>query len=313
MTQETTAFPPDLSELSRGQLLTALRDIGDELGFAEPLGRSHAGIFVEEGDTLFVSFESVSGIEALSPTRTPLGFEMLRRKGWSSLSLISRGDTWFRDPKVYGFFDQLLDDGFFDEFEQVIFYGAGPCGYAAGAFSVAAPGARVVMLQPQATLDPRVTEWDDRFIEHRRLDFTSRYGFAPDMIDAADEAFVFYDPRERFDAMHSALFERRNVTRHRMPYMGSTLQGDMMSLGLLPQVLEQVADGSFSAESFSKMMRIRRKHMPYLRRLLSDVDKAERPDLAKMICSNVVARMKAPRFRRRLAQITATEEANEDA
>jgi len=313
MTQETTTFPPDLSELSRGQLLTALRDIGTELGFAEPLGRSHAGIFVEEGDTLFVSFETMSGIETLSPTRTPLGFDMLKRHGWSSLTLISRGDTWFRDPRVYGFFDQLLDDGFFDEFEQVIFYGAGPCGYAAGAFSVAAPGAKVVMLQPQATLDPRVTEWDERFVEHRRLDFTSRYGFAPDMIDAAEQAHVFYDPRERFDAMHSALYERRNVSRHRMPYMGPALQGDMLSLGLLHQILEQVANDSFTPESFAKMMRIRRKHMPYLRRLLSDVDKMERPELAKMICSNVVSRMKAPRFRRRLAQMQAAEEAARDA
>ena len=40
---------------------------------------------------------------------------------------------------VYGFFDQILDDGFFDEFDTIIFYGAGPCGYAATAYSVAAP------------------------------------------------------------------------------------------------------------------------------------------------------------------------------
>jgi hypothetical protein len=53
-----------------------------------------------------------------------------------------------------------LITGFFDDFDQVVFYGAGQCGYAAAAFSVATPGATVVAIQPQATLDPRVTEWD---------------------------------------------------------------------------------------------------------------------------------------------------------
>jgi hypothetical protein len=43
-----------------------------------------------------------------------------------------------------------VDDGFFDEFEQVIFYGSGSSGYAAAAFSVAAPGATVIAVQPQA-------------------------------------------------------------------------------------------------------------------------------------------------------------------
>ena len=64
---------------------------------------------------------------------------------------------WFRYPKVHAYFNRLVDDGFFDDLDKVVFYGAGPCGYAAATFSVAAPGATVVAIQPQATLDPRVT------------------------------------------------------------------------------------------------------------------------------------------------------------
>ena len=52
----------------------------------------------------------------------------------------TKGDTWFRDNRVYGYFDRLIADGFFEDFDTVIFYGAGSCGYAAAAFSVAAPG-----------------------------------------------------------------------------------------------------------------------------------------------------------------------------
>lgn len=303
MPQSKTSFPPDLSQLSRAEWLTELKRIGESLGFAEPLGKRHASIFVEDGDTLLVSFESVPGIETLSPTRTPLGFDMVRRNGWSSLSVVSHGDTWFRDTKVFAFFDQMLDDGFFDDFENVVFYGAGPCGYAAAAFSVAAPGARVLMLQPQATLDPRVAGWDDRFMEQRRSDFTSRYGFAPDMIEAAHHAHVLYDPNEHLDAMHSALFERRNVTRHRLPFMGGALQADMIELDLLPSLLSAVAEDRLDTKTFAEMLRVRRDHPPYLRRLLARIDANERDDLARLLCQNVVSRLDAPRFRRRLAQL----------
>lgn len=305
MQRNDHSFPPDFSRLSRSEWLGALRKIGQARGFAEPLGKVHAGVFVEEGDTLLVSFETMSGIEALSETKTPLGWEMVQSHGWSSLSILSHGETWFRDPRVYGFFDQLLDDGFFDEFETVVFYGAGPCGYAAAAYSVAAPGARVLLLQPHATLDPRVTEWDDRFTEQRRRDFTSRYGFAPDMIDAAQQAHVIYDPQERLDAMHSALFERRNVQRHRAPFMGGALQADLRVLDLMPSLLSAVAEDRLDTHTFAQVLRARRNHAPYLRKLLMRLDQEERFGLSRLLCQNVVNRMKAPRFRRRLAELEA--------
>lgn len=305
MQRNDQAFNPDLSKLARGEWLAALRKIGQERGFAEPLGKAHAGVFVEQGDTLLVSFESMSGIEALSDTKTPMGWEMIRSHGWSTLSVLSHGDTWFRDARVYGFFDQLLDDGFFDEFERVVFYGAGPCGYAAAAYSVAAPGARVLLLQPQATLDPRVTEWDERFVEQRRRDFTSRYGFAPDMLDAAHQAHVIYDPLERMDAMHSALFERHNTRRFRAPFMGGALQSEFRVLDLMPSLLAATAEDRLDTQCFAQLMRARRNHAPYLRKLLARLDADDRPGLSRLLCQNVIRRMKAPRFRRRLAELEA--------
>lgn len=299
------SFPPDLGNLPRADWLRSLRDIGETRGFAEPLGKAHAAIFVEDGDTLLVSFETTPGIEALSPTRTPLGFDMVASHGWSALTVLAHSDTWFRDPKVFAFFDQLQDDGFFDEFETVLFYGAGPCGYAAAAYSVAAPGARALLLQPQATLDPRVADWDDRFSDQRRRDFTSRYGFAPEMLEGAYRAYVIYDPRERLDAMHAALFERRNVTRLRVPFMGGAIQSDLLTLDILPSLLSAAAQDRLDYRLFAKMMRARRDHGPYLRKLLARLETEKRTGLARLLCQNVVARMKAPRFRRKLAALEA--------
>ena len=115
----------------------------------------------------------------------PLGAEHRAAGGWSHLCLIAEGDTWFRDPAVYAYFDRLVDDAFFEDFDHVLFYGAGMAGYAACAYSVAAPGAQVLALNPRATLDPAAGRWDDRDRAARRLDFTSRYGYAPDMLEGA--------------------------------------------------------------------------------------------------------------------------------
>jgi len=276
------------------------------IGQVEPLGAYHAlgprhfATLVEGRATLLVSFETVQGIRSLSETAQPLGFDMVKAQGWSHLCLVSDGDTWFRDPMVYGYFDGLIDDGFFDSYDDILFYGAGPCGYAAAAFSVAAPGATVLAIQPQATLDPRMTEWDPRFADRRRLCFTDRFGYAPDMLDAAARAFVLYDPHESLDAMHAALFRRGNVTRLRLPNMGSALQTSLIEMDILYNLLVLAGTGKLTAPAFSRLYRARRNHPAYLRALMTRLDADERPYLLSMLCRNVTARMRAPKFRRRL-------------
>ncbi|MDQ2088369.1 phosphoadenosine phosphosulfate reductase [Marimonas arenosa] len=300
--QDTSApIDTDLSGLDKAEWLTRLADTAEARGHFQPLGRKHAAAFIDAGSTLLVSFESIQGIRALSDAARPIGWQMVDTNGWSSLTLISEGDTWFRDPKVYGYFDALIDDGFFDDFDTILFYGAGPCGYAAAAFSVAAPGAKVLSIQPQATLDPRVTEWDERFTHMRRTSFTDRYGYAPDMLDAAACAYVIYDPQVELDAMHAALFTRRNVDKYRLRFMGSAIQSELIEMGLLIPLLSAAADGTLDTQGFAQLMRARRDHPPYLRAVLAHVDHHDRPGLAAMICRNVLARLdNAPRFARRL-------------
>lgn len=296
-----------LEGLNKVAWIRKLAAIAEEHGHFQSCGHKHFGTLVEAGDTLLVTFESMQGAQANPDGGRPLGWDFVLDQGWSHLGLFSDGDTWFRDRNVYGYFDRLIDDGFFEEFETVIFYGAGPAGYAAAAYSVAAPGARVVLVQPQATLDPRVTEWDDRFTHMRRTTFTDRYGYAPDMLDAAHAGVVLYDPSEDLDAMHAALFTRPNVTKLRMRFFGTALQGDLQKMGILPDLLEQAADDTLSAHSFARLHRARRDYGGYLRNMLGVLDSRDRPYLAAMLCRNVSARMNVPRFRRRLEALEKAE------
>lgn len=297
-------FNAELSGLAKGEWLTKLAGIAEEQGYFEPLGPRHFSAFVEKGTTLLVTFETIQGMRVLSESAVPLGWNMVRDHGWSHLCVASDGDTWFRDDALYAYFDRLVDDGFFDEFETVLFYGAGPCGYAAAAYSVASPGARVVAIQPQATLDARVTEWDDRFVDMRRTDFTARYGYAPDMLDAAARAFVIYDPRENLDAMHAALFTRANVHKLRTRHLGDAIQTNMMEMDLLKPLLEQAANGTLDDASFATLWRARRAYPPYLRNLLSALEIDNRAPLIRSLCTNVTGRMNAPRFARKLKELT---------
>lgn len=305
MTQDPISLSDrSLSGLKKREWLTQLAEIAQDSGDFDTLGTRHVaaridGVNVGSG-TLLVSFETVQGIQLQSDIGQPLGWDLVRTQGWSSLCVISDGDTWFRDPQIYAFFDRLTDDGYFEEFDRVVFYGAGPCGYAAAAFSVASPGAVVLAVQPQATLDPRVTEWDSRFTHMRRTSFTDRYGYAPDMLDAAAQGYVLFDPSEDLDAMHAALFTRPNMTKLRLRHMGDALQGDLIEMDILDELLISVADDTLTEQRFATLARARRNHPAYLRNVLGHLDATQRPYLAMLLCRNVVGRMNAPRIKRRL-------------
>ena len=299
-----SSLETSLADHDKAQWLTRMADISETRGHFQPLGRRHLASFIDDGSTLLVTFETIQGIRALSDMAQPLGWELVRAHNWSSLTLMSDGDTWFRAPEVYGYFDALIDDGFFEEFDRVIFYGAGPGGYAAAAFSVASPGATVLAIQPQATLDPRISEWDERFTHMRRTSFNDRYGYAPDMLDAAQQAFVIYDPQVELDAMHAALFTRSNVEKYRLRYMGSSIQSELIEMECFVPLLLRAGTGKLDTLGFARMMRARRDYPPYLRGVLAAIDRQDRPWLATMLCRNALKRLgKAPRFARRLAQL----------
>ncbi len=298
---DTAAEAPiaDLTGLTEADWLERLEELGEERGYFEPLGKRHCTVLSDDGPTLIVTFETSDGIRERSDSQEPLGWRLIAGHGWSNLALIAHEDSWFRDPAVYGYFDRLVDDGFFEDFDRVVFYGADMCGYAAAAFSVVAPGATVIVVQPQATLDPEVAGWDRRFPHMRRTSFTDRYGYAPEMIEGAEQVFVIYDPEQSLDAMHASLFVGSNVTRLRCRHLGSELEEKLWRMGVLPEFLDLASRGEASAARFYVAYRqARRGSMPYLRRLLGLLRNAERHRLVRMVCDLVLARMNAPRFRR---------------
>ncbi len=294
----------DLSNHSRDQWFAEMEEVGEEHGYLERLGDNHTALFVDVGPKLLVTFEQM-GVIRNRKGSLPRGFAYAMDQGWSVLCLIAEGPTWFRNERVYRYIDRLTDEGFFEDFEETLFYGNHDCGYAAAAFSVASPGARLLAVRPAASLDPAVSRWDRRYVEQRRLDFNSRYGYAPDMIEAAQNAYVAVDPTATADSMHAALFRRPNSTQLNCTYAGPRIEALWDTMGIMPQVMASAMSGRLTPARFGQLWRARRDNGPYLRTLLKRLDRAERPDLALRLCRHGMGGQHEATFAERFNELAA--------
>ncbi len=290
-----------------------VEELGNALGQCARLGERYLATRIYAGPRLLVSFENVPAARKFHPDAAPRGWLMARDRGWSTLTLLaSEPENWFRDEAVYAYFDELIDEGYFDDFEEVLFYGVGGAGYAAAAYSVAAPEARVLTLRPQATLDPARAAWDHRFMGQRAKDFTSRFGYAPDMLETASRAWVIHDPLVAEDAMHATLFAAPNTLLLRTPHLGRTPERDLSVMGVLDDLIDEAMEGTLDHAAFAGYWRARQQHLPYLRTLFMQLDEDGREGLLARLCRFVLRDTNRPLFAKRLARIEARQAERSD-
>jgi hypothetical protein len=253
---------------ARADRLARLEAMGDEAGYFETLGTRHWALFVDDGPKLLVSFVTMDQVLAQGADGMPPCHCVARAAGWSHLCVIADGETWYRDARVYGYFDRLIDEGFFEDFDRVAFTGAGMGGHAACAFSVAAPGATVLAIAPVATLDPGLAGWDRRHLAARRLDWRRRFGYGPDMIDGAAQVYVLCDPDVDEDAMHAALYRKPFVTRLACRHLGPEPERALAEMDILRPLIQGACDGSLTSATWAQMWRARRGHAGWLRNVV---------------------------------------------
>ena len=301
-------FRTSLTDLDANQWIGAIDDVCEDFGFFEQLGRGHCAGFLEEGNNLLVTFENAESVRAYNLDAEPRGFAYARHDGWSHLALISFTESWFRDPAIYAFFDRMVDDGFFEDFQNVLFHGSdGGAAYAAAAFSVAAPGASVIALRPQATLEARSTGWDKRYKSARKKNFATRYGYAPEMIDGAKHVFVAYDPYEHLDAGHAALFRKPHVTMLPCPLIGGQLDRSFDRMGIHDVMIKLAMDRNLDGKRFAQLLRARRYDQVYIRKLVQYLIKANHDDFAQIICRYMMNRGISKFFETKLEELQANQ------
>jgi len=268
----------------------AQRLAGDD-GFYRPGPEGHSFLFMPRSeDTLVVTFDNLDITMNKRDDRRPWGYSFIKEQGWSMLGVLAGGWTWYRDPWVSEQFDELRDSGFFDRFKRVVFYGASMGGYAACAFSAAAPGADVVAISPQTTLDKSIVPWETRYKVAWDRDFTGPYGDAAQVSGAANKVYILYDPYEPLDSGHVARFENDNVERLRAPLLGHRLGSSLNQMGILSPIILGALSGTLTTQDYYQMLRTRKTFPRYQRELFSRAIDKGHTQLARSLGEYILSR-----------------------
>jgi hypothetical protein len=245
---------------------------------------NHSFLYIPRStDTLVVTFDNLDIAMTKREDRRPWGYSFIKAQGWSMLGVLSCGWTWYREAWVSEQFDQLKADGFFKQFKHVVFYGASMGGYAACAFSSAAPGCDVIAISPQSTLDKLIVPWESRYKVAWDRDFSGPYGDAAKASKGARQVYILYDPYEPLDAGHAARFTNKNVQYLRAPLLGHRLGSSLNQMGILSPIILGALNGTLTSLEYYQLLRARKDSPRYQRELFKRAVSAGHKDLAKSL------------------------------
>lgn len=254
---------------TRHDWLDHLARIGRDHGAFNRLGPDHHALFVEEGDTLLVSFDEIGRITEDTRDGMPDGFALVQRREWSLLSVLADGPTWFRDPAIAAFLTALARSGVLSGYRRILMTGLGPmCGHAACAYARLLPGASVLASRPVASLSHRTAPFERRFAEARKGRLDHPFGRGPDGLRHARRAVLLYDPMAVSDAAQIALYRTDNTDWVALPHSGPGLETAVRDAPTLIHLLTAMADGPLPPATVRNILRPALRRDPaYLDRL----------------------------------------------
>lgn len=252
---------------------------------------------------LIVTFDNLSVVKGDEP-RWPWGFNFLTKTmGCSVLGVMAKKRNWFRHPFVHDSFDMLRDSGFFDQFDDILFYGASMGGFGALTYSQAAPDSKVFAVAPQSTLDRRILPAEDRWGWTARLDWDDRYADASKATSVAKDIVVLSDPYFAPDAAQVDRLTGDNIRKFRMPFFGHQLPNALVKMNILKPMLTEVFDGRLTGQRFYELLRVRKDLPRFQHDLLMKAEEKNHPKLAIRVCEYTLKKRNAKNIRRSLERL----------
>ncbi len=237
---------------------TEIFPAGPSDGFFHKFGE-HAASFVDRGaHQLVVSFDNLSDAGYPYLDIEPWAGKFVHEQGWSHLGIYARGPSWYRDLRLIAFLEGLRDEGFFRRFERVALIGTSMGGFAALTFSSLAPGATVVALSPQSSLNAAAVPWEPRFVKGRARDWELPYSDAATQLAELGRAYVLYDPFFQQDQRHIARLPQERLVHLKGFGFGHKTAVVLRRLGLLKSFMQRTITGEMDAAGFYRMIRTRK-------------------------------------------------------
>lgn len=268
-------------------------------------GPDNALMFVPKSRRLVVSFDNIFSTRADGP-RWPWGFDILHGEmGCSVLGVMGSQRNWFRHDFVHDSFEALRDQGFFDQFDEVLFYGASMGGFGALTYQRCCPGANVLAIAPQTTLNRDILPAEDRWAWTRKLDWQGRYSDAAGNTDTAGQIFVIADPYFGPDRAQVSRLAEDNVTWLNTPFMGHQLPNAFVTMGILKDLLYACVDGTLTPTLFYRLFRARKDLPRYQHDLLMHAEARGKTRSAIRVCEYTLNKRNAGNMKRSLERLRA--------
>ncbi len=249
--------------------LDDLRPGAEGEGFFEKNLR-HSLMFIKRpSDRLLVTFDNLSNVNDDSVMREPWAYKFASDGGYSHLGVMAHVSDWYRDGDLIRRFQGLVAQGFFEGYERVVFAGVSMGGYASLAFSSLVPGAHVVAINPQTTLDPDLVPWETRYENGQRQDWTLPLADGAALTAGAGRVNVFYDPYFELDQKHVDRFHGDNVRIFKCWFSNHKTAVFLRKIGALKAVMTHCILDELSQPDFYRLYRERR-YLPWYRGALSN-------------------------------------------
>ncbi len=239
----------------------------DQLTWGQEKPGSYFVDFVDNGERLIVTFEPMHPADNMvtrqDGERLAWGMKLFARSGFSVLGVKAIHNDWYRGPELQRFFEVLQSSGFFARFSQIIFYGGSMGGFGALTLSAIVPGATVIALNPQSSLDPDVVPWETRFSEGRSAGWEGPLADAAVTSHQAAKIWVCYDPFLVNDVRHIRRLSAHNIVELKLPGVGHSTQVALSQMAILKKVVLDIANGDMTVAKFAQMARGRRDILAY--------------------------------------------------
>lgn len=268
-------------------------------------GRANAMLFAPRSKRLVVSFDNLHSARE-EGQRWPWGMKALYQDlGCSVLGVMAVERNWYRDDFVHDSFEALRDQKFFDQFDEVLFYGTSMGAFAALVYQACAPGSNVLAIAPQSTMDRAILPNEDRWGWTQKLDWTGRFNDAAKDVDKAANITIIADPYFKPDFDQVSRIQGDNVTWLKTPFMGHQLPNAFHVMEILKDILVAGVGGTLTPDLFYKLFRARRDLPRFQHDLLMEAERRGKLKSAIRVCEYTLKKRKAQNIKRSLDRLRA--------
>ncbi|MEI4261674.1 glycosyltransferase family 2 protein [Roseovarius sp. D0-M9] len=265
--QDDSDSPDSAPETPRW--LDDLRPGAEGEGFFEKNLR-HSLMFIKRpSDRLLVTFDNLSNVNDDSLQREPWAYKYASDSGYSHLGVMAHVSDWYRDADLIRRFEGLVAQGFFEGYERVVFAGVSMGGYASLVFSSLVPGAHVIAINPQSTLDPDLVPWETRYENGQRQDWMLPLGDGAALTQGAGRVNIFYDPHFDLDQKHVDRFHGDNLRVFKCWFSNHKTAVFLRKIDALKAVMTNCIMDELTEAEFYRLYRARR-NLPWYRGALSN-------------------------------------------